>query len=105
MSSSRSLRLRLGEILIKNRYSVPSDGIEKVIVIDNSKSGKGLSWSQDKGHYGESKALAEGILNGNPSPISVEELALTTLVTFKIYESLKSGMPVSIDLEDIGLAT
>ena len=90
--------------------SLPKDYIEifgsgKGMSINNFKSGKRLSLSQDKGHYGEFRAFTEAILNGNPSPISVEELALTTLVTFKIHESLRSGMPVSIDLEEIGLTT
>jgi len=59
--------------------------------------------SQDKGYYGEFRAFTEAIFNGNPSLISVRELTLTTLVTFKIHESLKSGTPVRIDLEEVGL--
>jgi len=90
--------------------SLPKEYIEifgggKAMSINNFKSGRALSLNQDKGHYGEFRAFTEAILNGKPSPISVEELALTTLVTFKIHESLKSGMPVSINVEEIGLTT
>jgi len=90
--------------------SLPKEYIEifgggKAISINNFKSGKGFSLSQDKGHYGEFRAFTEAILNGKPSPISVEELALTTLVTFKIHESLKSGVPICINVEEIGLTT
>jgi len=88
--------------------SLPKEYIEifgggKAMSINNFKSGKRLSLSQDKGHYGEFRAFTEAILNGKPSPISVEELALTTLVTFKIHESLKSGVPIRINAEEIGL--
>ncbi len=88
--------------------SLPKEYIEifgggKAMSINNFKSGKGFSLSQDKGHYGEFRAFTEAILSGNPSPISIKELALTTLVTFKINESLKTGMPVSINLEETGL--
>jgi len=83
--------------------SLPKEYIEifgggKAMSINNFKSGKRFSLSQDKGHYGEFRAFTEAILNGKPSPISVEELALTTLVTFKIHESLEKGTPVAIDL-------
>jgi predicted dehydrogenase/threonine dehydrogenase-like Zn-dependent dehydrogenase len=90
--------------------SLPKEYIEifgggKAMSINNFKSGKGFSLSQDKGHYGEFRAFTEAILNGKPSPISVTELALTTLVTFKIHESLKSGVPICINVEEIGLTT
>ena len=90
--------------------SLPKEYIEifgggKAMSINNFKSGRALSLSQDKGHYGEFRAFTEAILNGKPSPISVRELALTTLVIFKIHESLKSGEPVNIDLEEFGLTT
>jgi len=83
--------------------SLPKEYIEifgdgKAMSINNFKSGRALSLSQDKGHYGEFKALVEAILKGEPSPISAEELALTTLTTFKIRESLEKGAPVAIDL-------
>ena len=72
--------------------------------INNFKSGRALSLNQDKGHYGEFRAFTEAILNGKASPISVEELALTTLVTFKIHESLEKGAPVAIEFKDISRA-
>ena len=90
--------------------SLPKEYIEifgggKAMSINNFRSGRILSLNQDKGHYGEFRAFTEAILNGKPSPISARELVLTTLVTFKIHESLKSGMLVNIDLEEIGLTT
>ena len=90
--------------------SLPKEYIEifgdgKAMIIDNFKAGGPFNLVQDKGHYGEFRAFTEAILNGKPSPISMKELALTTLVTFKIHESLKSRTPISINLEEIGLTT
>lgn len=89
--------------------SLPKECIEifgggQAMLINNFKSGRALSLNQDKGHYGEFRAFTEAILSGKPSPISVEELALTTLVTFKVHESLKTGMPVAIEFKDMSLA-
>jgi predicted dehydrogenase/threonine dehydrogenase-like Zn-dependent dehydrogenase len=86
--------------------SMPKEYIEifgngKNMIINNFKTGSFLSLTQDKGHYGEFKAFIEAILNGKPSPISVADLALTTLVTFKIHESLKQGEPMPINLAEV----
>lgn len=70
------------------------------VVINNFKTGGLLSLTQDKGHYGEFKSFIEAIIHGKPSPIPVEELALGTLTTFKIHESLEKGEPVPIDLAE-----
>ena len=47
--------------------------------------------SQDKGQADEVKAVCAMVLEGGPSPISLEELAATTRATFRIVESLRSG--------------
>ncbi len=90
--------------------SLPKEYIEifgggKAMSIRNFRTGKGFSLSQDKGHYGEFRAFIEAVLDQNPSPISVRELVLATVVSFKIHESLTSGKPVNISLEEIGLTT
>jgi polar amino acid transport system substrate-binding protein len=51
---------------------------------------------QDKGHLGEISAFVEAVRQGNPPPIPFSELALSTLVTFKILESIQQGKAVSI---------
>lgn len=88
--------------------SLPKEYIEifgdgKNMIINNFKTGGVFHLGQDKGYYGEFKAFTEAILEGKPSPIPVRELALTTLTTFKIHESLEQGKPVPISLEELGL--
>jgi len=96
-STGTILYTALGDKSLPKEYiEIFGDG--KAMSINNFKSGRALSLSQNKGHYGEFRAFTEAILNGKPSPISAEELALTTLTTFKIRESLEKGAPVAIDL-------
>ncbi len=45
----------------------------------------------DKGHTQEVAAFVDAIKNGKPSPIPFDELYLTTLVTFKVIESIALG--------------
>lgn len=47
--------------------------------------------SQDKGHKDEVKQFIESINQGINSPISFEEIYNSTLATFKVLESLKTG--------------
>ena len=82
--------------------SLPKEYIEvfgdrKAESINNFKTGT-LSLKQDKGHFGEFDAFVDSILNGESSPISIEELALSTLATFKIHDSLRTGQPQVVDL-------
>lgn len=88
--------------------SLPKEYIEifgdgKVMVINNFKTRGPLSLGQDKGHYGEFRAFIQAILEGQPSPIPMRELALTTLTTFRIHESLEKGAPVSVSLNELGV--
>lgn len=52
---------------------------------------------QDKGHRGEWEAFVRAVREGGPAPIPFEELVSTSLATFRILESLKSGVPQRID--------
>lgn len=49
-----------------------------------------------KGHKEEVRTFLQTIVNGRPSPVAVESLALTTMTTFAIQESLNLGAPVSL---------
>jgi predicted dehydrogenase/threonine dehydrogenase-like Zn-dependent dehydrogenase len=53
--------------------------------------------SQDKGHKNELKAFTEAISKGLPSPIPFEHLYHTSLVTFKIIESIQTGRTIEIN--------
>ena len=54
---------------------------------------------QDKGHRGEWEALATTLKTGTPA-FPFEETLATTLVTFRILESLQRCQPVEIRFED-----
>lgn len=50
-----------------------------------------------KGHKEEVMAFLEAMKTGNPSPINFESLYRTTLTTFRIIDSLSTGLPQKIE--------
>jgi predicted dehydrogenase len=51
---------------------------------------------QNKGHREEMRAFVEAVAKGGQAPISFESLRATSLATFRIRESLSSGLRVPI---------
>ena len=56
--------------------------------------------NQGKGHKEEVIAFMDSIKNGEKSPISFRSQILTTLTTFKIIESINTGLPQEIFFEN-----
>lgn len=54
------------------------------------------SKGQDKGFAQEYQQFFDSIISNTPSPIPFESLYLTTLSTFRIIESIKTGLALSI---------
>jgi predicted dehydrogenase len=52
------------------------------------------SFSGDKGHAEEMKAVLESFESGTDSPIGIESLAATSRATFAVMESLRAGVVV-----------
>jgi len=52
----------------------------------------------DRGHRGEVEALVSAIRNDGSLPVEFEEYIYTSLTTFCIEESLRTGLPIVIDL-------
>jgi predicted dehydrogenase/threonine dehydrogenase-like Zn-dependent dehydrogenase len=90
--------------------SIPKERIEifggnKVAVINDFQSGsihagnrsKNIKGS-GKGHKQEVWAFLSAIKDGCESPIDFRSICLTTLTTFKIIDSLKTGLPQEITL-------
>jgi predicted dehydrogenase len=50
----------------------------------------------DKGHRAEMESLIHALRNGSPSPVQFEAAALSTLTTFSILESLRTGQPTPV---------
>jgi len=51
---------------------------------------------QDKGQENEIRAICEVVRTGKSAPIALEDLAATTRATFRIRESLRTGLPVEV---------
>jgi polar amino acid transport system substrate-binding protein len=51
---------------------------------------------QDKGQRDEIRAVMSLVLEGKAAPISLEDLKTTTRATFRIRESLKTGLPIEV---------
>ncbi|MDP3974684.1 MAG: bi-domain-containing oxidoreductase [Candidatus Jorgensenbacteria bacterium] len=93
----------LGNFRLPKEYiEIYGDG--KIMVIDNFKDGKVIEgnrtrnvsqWHQNKGYTEEIRALVEAITTGGPSPMSLEELSLSHLATFKAAEALRTGQVIS----------
>ena len=78
--------------------SLPKERVEifgagKIFVIDDFRTGK----TQDKGQPAMVKQICAGIVNGQPAPITLAELAATTRTTFRILDSLRSKCVVSLE--------
>ena len=52
--------------------------------------------SQDKGQANEIRIACEVVRDGLPAPIALEDLAATTRATFRIRESLRTGLPLEV---------
>ena len=52
--------------------------------------------SQDKGQTNEVREVCRVVLDGGPAPIGLEDLVATTRATFRIMESLRTGLPVDV---------
>jgi polar amino acid transport system substrate-binding protein len=51
---------------------------------------------QDKGQKEEIRAVCAMVRDGTPAPIALEDLATTTRATFRVLESLRTGLPVEV---------
>jgi polar amino acid transport system substrate-binding protein len=63
---------------------------------ENGREKKTKLREQDKGQKDEVRAVCAMVLEGKPSPISLEDLATTTRATFRIRDSLRTGLPVEV---------
>lgn len=68
----------------------------RIETIDDFKTGR-LGLGQDKGFEAEFRAFRDAIRAGEASPISVDEIVNTSLVTFGMRESLGADSAVTID--------
>lgn len=82
--------------LPKEHLEVFSGGVVSVMEDFKSltvfgKTKKENSGTQDKGHKAEVAAFMHAVKNGNPAPISFDDLYTSTLSTLKVLESIARG--------------
>lgn len=97
-NGDKGMPKELIEVFSGSKIAVINDFRDGVIY----KSGKATKLkSSGKGHKEEVEVFMNALKSGNESPISFRSICLTTLTTFKIHDSLITGMPQTINLEEI----
>jgi polar amino acid transport system substrate-binding protein len=80
-------------------------GAGKTFVLDDFRSATLLSGGkekrlrlrgQDKGQANEVREVCRMVSEGGPAPIALEDLAATTRATFRVRQSLQTGLPVEV---------
>jgi predicted dehydrogenase/threonine dehydrogenase-like Zn-dependent dehydrogenase len=72
------------------------DDFRDAIAYQDGREKKTRRREQDKGQEDEVRAVCAVVLEGKPAPIMLEDLAATTRATFRIRDSLRTGLPVEV---------
>jgi len=72
------------------------DNFRSCIAYQDGREKKTKLRAQDKGQEAEVSAVCAVVLEGKPAPIALADLATTTRATFRIRDSLRTGMPVEV---------
>jgi predicted dehydrogenase/threonine dehydrogenase-like Zn-dependent dehydrogenase len=72
------------------------DDFRSAIVFQDGRETKTSLRRQDKGQRDEILAVCAVVRGERPAPIALDDLAATTRATFRILESLRSGLPVEV---------
>jgi len=94
-NGDESLPKEMIEFFAHGCTAVLDDFVQLSIHANGRKKTKKLL-SQDKGQRTEVAAFIDAVLNGKPMPIPFEELYSTSLVTFKILESIQKGRVMDV---------
>lgn len=97
-NGDKGMPKELIEVFSGSKIGVINDFRDGVIY----KNGKTIKLkSSGKGHKEEIVVFINALKYGNESPVSFRSICLTTLTTFKIHDSLFTGMPQDIHLEGV----
>ncbi|MGB2868442.1 MAG: bi-domain-containing oxidoreductase [Bacteroidota bacterium] len=72
------------------------DNFRTLAMYEQGKKSEVRSATVDKGHQHEIESFLRAVTEGKPSPIPFTSLVSTTMATFRIMESLKLGVPLSV---------
>ena len=78
------------------RKSLAIDDFRSTTASANGREKKTRLRAQDKGQNEQARAVCKIVLEGESAPIALEDLATTTRATFRIRESLRTGLPVEV---------
>ena len=78
------------------RKSLAIDDFRSTTASANGREKKTRMRAQDKGQSEQARAVCKIVLEGESAPIALEDLATTTRATFRIRESLRTGLPVEV---------
>ena len=73
------------------------DDFKSMTFICNGKKKRMKKFGIDRGYYNEFEVFFSVVKKGKPIPVDFEEYVFTTLTTFSIMESIRTGAPVDID--------
>jgi predicted dehydrogenase/threonine dehydrogenase-like Zn-dependent dehydrogenase len=86
------------EIIGDGKVAVLDDFRKLELIEDGRATRRRERMRADKGHRNAWRALAESVASGKATPIGVEEIVGAHLVAFAALESLRSGLPVKVDV-------
>jgi polar amino acid transport system substrate-binding protein len=72
------------------------DDFRSTQAFHNGREIKAKPREQDKGQKQEVRAVCDMVREGNAAPIALADLATTTRATFRILDSLRTGLPVEV---------
>jgi predicted dehydrogenase len=72
------------------------DDFRRTTAFQNGRETKTKLREQDKGQRDEVRVVCEMVREGKPAPIALADLAATTRATFRILESLRTGLVVEV---------
>jgi len=75
------------------------DDFKKLTIHANGRKREYKNLTQDKGQKQEVRAFINAVLSGSSTPISLDEIFATSLTTFRILGSLRTGQTVDICFE------
>lgn len=87
------------EVFGEAKAAVMKDFKEEEYYVSGKK--KIVKHAQNKGHGSEMKTFIQSLQNNETLPISFESLIYTSLTTFKILDSIKSGKTEVVDIEEL----
>jgi hypothetical protein len=57
----------------------------------------------DRGYFNEFEVFFSAVKDDKPIPVDFEEYVFTTLATFGIMDSIRTGVPIDIDNKNLKL--